>query len=383
MHPTLSAAGLGALIAFGAAHCAAGPSCWVYFGTSATDSSQGIYLSRLDQGTGKISPAVRVAEKADSEFFAFAPDRKHLYSLAQVPGRGGRPVEAIETYEANADTGALKDIGELVVDGTEGCHISVDPSGRCVLTANYDGAYVEVFPILADSTVGARTCIMRQSGSGPNLSRQQSAHLHSINVDPSGRFAIVADLGQDKVFIYRLDAAKGTLSPNDPPFARVAPGAGPRHFAFHPHGDYAFVIDELDGTITTFRWDGKRGILTPTDAVSILRNDYKGLNTSAEVVVSSDGRFVYGSNRGDDSIVVNAFDPGTGKLAFVQRMADGVKVPRNYAIDPSGKWLVCANLTANTVTVYRIDAGSGRLELTGTIPVPQPLCVRFLRVGNQ
>jgi 6-phosphogluconolactonase len=224
---------------------------------------------------------------------------------------------------------------------------------------------------------------MRQAGSGPNLSRQLSAHPHSINVDPSGRFAIVADLGQDKVFVYRLDGAKGTLAPNDPPYARVAPGAGPRHFAFHPGGDYAFVIDELDGTITTFRWDGERGVLTPSDTVSILRSDYKGLNTSAEVVVSRDGRFVYGSNRGDDSIVVNAFDPGTGKLTYVQRMADGVKVPRNYAIDPSGRWLVCANLTANTATVYGIDAASGRLALTGTIPVPQPLCVRFLRVGNQ
>jgi 6-phosphogluconolactonase len=209
-----------------------------------------------------------------------------------------------------------------------------------------------------------------------------SAHPHSINVDPSGRFAIVADLGQDRVFVYRLDAASGSLSPNDPPYANVAPGAGPRHFAFHPDGKHAFVINEMGGTITAFRWDGAQGVLTPCDTASILRKDYKGLNTSAEVVVSRDGRFVYGSNRGDDSIVVSAFDPDTGKLTFVQRMAEGVKVPRNYAIDPSGKWLVCGNLTANTVTVYGIDAATGRLALAGTIAVPQPLCVRFLQAAG-
>lgn len=383
MHPTLAAVGLGALIGLGAASCPAEPSCWVYFGTSATDSSRGIYLSRLDQATGALSPAVRAADKSDSVFFAFAPDKGHLYSLAEVPGAGGRPVEAIETYATDPETGKLANTAERVVDGPEGCHISVDPSGRCVLTANYGGAYVEVFPILADSSVGERSCIVHHSGSGPNASRQESAHPHSINVDPSGRFAIVADLGQDRVFVYRLDAAKGTLSPNDPPYASVAPGAGPRHFAFHPDGKFAFVINEMGGTITTFRWDGDRGVLTPCDTASILRNDYRGLNTSAEVVVSRDGRFVYGSNRGDDSIVESAFDPATGKLTFVQRMAEGVKVPRNYAIDPTGKWLVCGNLTANTVAVYSVDPGTGRLALNGAIAVPQPLCVRFLQAAER
>ncbi len=382
MRSTLAILALGSLIGFGSVPCTADPSCWVYFGTSATNADRGIYVSKLDQSTGLLSPAVRAADKSDSVFLAFAPDKKHLYSLAEVPHGSGKPFEAIETYVTDAQTGALKNIGESVVKGSEACHISVDPSGRCVLTANYGAAYVEVFPILTDSTVGARSCIVHHSGSGPNLSRQQSAQPHEINVDPSERFAIVADLGQDKMFVYRLDAAKGTLSPNDPPFAKVAPGAGPRHFAFHPDGKHAFVIDEMGGTITAFTWDGEKGVLTPYTTVSILRKDYKGLNTSAEVVVSKDGRFVYGSNRGDDSIVVHAFDPVTGSLTFVQRMTDGVQVPRNYAIDPTGKWLVCANLSANTATVYGIDAVSGRLALAGKISVPQPLCVRFLQAGQ-
>jgi len=356
-------------------------SCWVFFGTSVTDARCGVYVSKLDQGSGSLSPAVRAAQKSNSVFFAFSPDKRHLYSLAEVPGPGGSPSEAIETYAVDAVSGGLTVVGERVAPGSEGCHISVDPSGKCVLTANYGGQYVEVFPILADSTVGERSCIVRHAGSGPNHSRQESAHPHSVNVDPSGRFAIVADLGLDRVYVYRLDAEKGTLSPNDPPFARVAPGSGPRHFAFHPDGRHAFVINELVGSITAFNWDGEKGILSPYDTVSILRADYSGsTNTSAEVVVGRSGKFVYGSNRGDDSIVVSAFDPATGKLTFVQRMTDGIKVPRNYAIDPSGTWLVCGNLKANTATVYRIDAETGRLTLNGTIAVPEPLCVRFLQI---
>jgi 6-phosphogluconolactonase len=367
------------VIGIGTPARAAAPACWVYFGTSATDSRRGLYLSRLDQETGLLSPAVRVADKSNSVFVAFSPDKRHLYGLAEVPRRGSHPAEAIETYLVDPATGGLRNVGELVVDGSEACHISVDPSGRCVLTANYDSHYVEVFPIRGDSTVGERTCIIRHSGHGPDASRQESAHPHSINVDPSGRFTIVADLGLDRVCVYRLDAASGTLTPNDPPYAKVAPGAGPRHFAFHPDGRHAFVINEMGGTITAFEWDAGRGILTPYESVSILRKDYRGLNKSAEVVVSKDGNFVYGSNRGDDSIVVHAFDRSTGTLTFVQRMGDGIKVPRNYAIDPSGRWLVCGNLAANTVTVYRIDSRSGRLSLVGSISVPEPLCVRFLQ----
>jgi 6-phosphogluconolactonase len=379
MYPILAVVGLSALIGTAATVRAKEASCWVYFGTSATDARRGIYLSSLDQGTGALSPARKVADKSDSVFVAFSPDRKHLYALAEVRRFAMNPVEAIETYEVDVATGNLTNVGERVAGGPESCHISVDPSGRCVLTANYDGHYVEVFPILKDATVGARTSIVRHSGSGPNLTRQESAHPHSINVDPTGRFAIVADLGLDRLFVYRLDPTTGTLSPNDPPSVQVAPGAGPRHFAFHPDGTHAFVINEMGGSITAFKWDGDKGILTPYETVPILPKDFKGLNTSAEVVVSKDGHFVYGSNRGDDSIVIHAFDSSTGKLTFVQRMTDGIKVPRNYAIDPSGKWLVCGNLTANTATVYQIERETGRLTLIGTIAVPEPLCVRFLQ----
>ena len=379
MNPTLAAVGLSALMAVAASARADAPSCWVYFGTQATGADRGIYLSSLNQDTGALSPAVRVADKSDSVFMAFSPDRRHLYGLAEVARFMREPREAIETYEVDAATGALRSVGERVVDGSEACHISVDPSGRCVLTANYGDHYVEVFPIQGDSTVGLRSCIIHHAGSGPNPDRQESAHPHSINVDPSDRFAVVADLGLDRLYVYKLDAAKGLLTPNDPRFARMAPGVGPRHFAFHPDGRHAFLINELEGSITALNWDADRGTLTPYQTIPILRSDYKGLNTSAEVVVSKSGRFVYGSNRGDDSIVVLSFDPASGKMAFVQRMGDGIKVPRNYAIDPSGKWLVCANLEASTATVYSVDAESGRLALAGTIAVPQSLCVRFLQ----
>lgn len=381
MHPLTSSAGLAALLSFVTLSRAGDSSCWVYFGTSVTGSNRGIYRSKLDQDTGILSEAVRVADKSDSVFFAFSPDKTHLYSLAEIPGPSGKPMEAIESYSVDRPSGALTPIGEQPGSPMEACHISVDPSGKCVLTANYEGHYVQVFPIKADGTVGPRTCQVMHSGKGPNKERQEAAHPHSINVDPSGRFAIVADLGQDKIFVYKLDTESGKLTPNDPPFVKVNPGSGPRHFAFHPDGKHAFVINELDASITAFNWDGKRGILTPYQTLPILRRDYNGsTNTSAEVVVSRSGRFVYGSNRGDDSLVVNAFDPATGELTFVQRMHDGVKVPRNYAIDPSGRWLVCGNLRANTVTIYKVDPDTGRLTLNGSIAVPEPLCVRFLQI---
>ncbi len=382
MNPTVAVVGLSALMGIAAAARADSPSCWVYFGTQGTSAAKGLYLSKLNQDTGALTPAVRVAEKSNSVFMAFSPDKKHLYSLAEVPRLMGRPKEAIETYEVDAATGALHGVGERVVDGSEACHISVDPSGRCVLTANYSDHYIEIFPILADATVGERSHIIRHSGSGPNPSRQESAHPHSVNVDPTDRFAIVCDLGMDKVFVYKLDAANAALSLNDPGFAMAPPGAGPRHFAFHPDGKHAFVTDEMGGAITAFNWDSEKGVLTPYQTISILRPDYKGLNTVAEVVVAKSGRFVYGSNRGDDSIVVLAFYKDSGKLAFVQRQGDGIKVPRNFAIDPSGKWLVCANLEGNTATVYRIDPETGRLSLTGTIAVPESLCVRFLQIPS-
>jgi 6-phosphogluconolactonase len=379
MNPIFKAAGLVALAALGVPAKAEAPSCWVYFGTQTTGANRGIYMAKLDQDTGSISPAVRVADKPDSVFMAFSPDKSHLYGLAEARSPGSRPREAIETYEVDAATGALKNIGERVVDGSEACHISVDPSGRCVLTANYGDHYVEVFPIGADATVGPRSCIVKHYGSGPNADRQESAHPHSINVDPTDRFAIVCDLGQDRVFVYKFDPAAGKLTPNYPPFANVPPGEGPRHFAFHPDGRHAFVTEEMGGAVTAFNWDGDKGVLTPYQSILILRSEYRGLNTSAEVVVAKSGRFVYASNRGDDSIAVLSFDGATGRLAFVQRMGDGVRVPRNFAIDPSGKWLVCANLEGNTATVYRVDPDSGRLSLNGTIAVPESLCVRFLQ----
>jgi 6-phosphogluconolactonase len=381
MNPTLAALGFGAMIGLAATARAQAPSCWVYFGTSASDDKRGIYRSRLDQDTGSLTAPVKVADKADMQFMAFSPDKTHLYSLAEVHHDGSRPREAIETYAVEASTGELRHLAERVVDGSSGCHISVDPTGRFVLTANYGDQYVEVFPIGKDFKVGERSCIIHHSGSGPDKTRQESAHPHSINVDPTGRFAIVCDLGLDKIFIYKLDASNGTLSPNDPPYVSVEPGAGPRHFAFHPDGKHAFVIDEMGWTIVAFDWNSEKGTLSPITTVPILDKGYSGpTNTSAEVVVAKSGNFVYGSNRGDNSLVVHSFDPETGKMAFVQRITDGIDTPRSYAIDPSGKWLVCANLHANTATIYGVDTQTGRLTLTGSVHVPEALCVRFVPV---
>jgi 6-phosphogluconolactonase len=380
MHPTLTALGLGALFGLAAPGRALASSCWVYFGTDPVDARSGIYRATLDKESGALSAPVRVTEGKDSEFFAFSPDRRHLYSLSREPHNGEGGQEVIESYNVDAKSGALTLIGKRRVDGSEACHISVDPSGRCVLTANYGAHYIEVFPVRGDFTVGERTCILHHEGKGPRPDRQESAHPHSINVDPAGKFAVVCDLGLDTIDVYRLDAARATLDPTPAFTYHGTPGAGPRHFTFHPDGKHAFVINELDSTIVAFDWDGAKGTLTPVTTVPILARDYAGpANTAAEVVVAPSGNFVYGSNRGDDSLVVHSFDPATGQMAFVQRITEGIKVPRNYAIDPSGRWLVCANLKADTATVYGVDPATGRLTYTGTVKVPEALCVRFLQ----
>jgi 6-phosphogluconolactonase len=220
---------------------------------------------------------------------------------------------------------------------------------------------------------------VKHSGSGPDRRRQEGPHAHSINLDPANRFAFVADLGLDKVMIYRFDPARGTLVPNDPPSASTAPGAGPRHFSFHPNGRYAYVINELNSTVTAFAFDAEKGALREIHSVPTLPGDFKGTSTTAEVQVTPDGKFLYGSNRGHDSLAVFAVDAETGKLSPAGFHSTQGKTPRNFGIDPSGRWLLAANQGSGSVAVFRIDAKTGKLDPAGTpIQVPKPVCVKFL-----
>jgi 6-phosphogluconolactonase len=286
----------------------------------------------------------------------------------------------VSAYAIDADGGYLKLLNEQSSGGAGPCYVSIDHLGKNLLVANYGSGSVSVMPIKPDGTLGKPTGFVQHQGSSVNPERQKGPHAHSINVSPDNRFAFVADLGIDKIMIYRLDVEKGTMVTNSPPFAQVKPGAGPRHFAFHPNGKYAYVINEIDCTITAFAYDSASGALTEIQTVATLPSGFKGSNACAEVIVHPSGKFLYGSNRGHDSIVVYRVDLANGTLTLVEHEIADIKTPRNFNIDPTGKFCLVANQGNDSVVVLRIDQETGALEPSGhKISVPRPVCVRFLR----
>jgi 6-phosphogluconolactonase len=257
----------------------------------------------------------------------------------------------------------------------------VDRTGKYVLLANYGGGSVSVLPIQEDGSLGKATAFIQHSGRGSDPQRQEGPHAHSINLDAANRFAVAADLGLDKLFLYRFDAAKGILTPNDPPFASLRPKSGPRHFAFHPKGTFAYVINELSSTVTVFSYDAERGVLKELQTVTTLPKGFSGENSTAEVQVHPSGKFLYGSNRGHDSIAVFKIDGEKGILQLIEIQSTHGKEPRNFGIDPSGSFLLAANQNSSSVVVFRIDAKTGRLSATGnSVEVNSPVCVKFVEM---
>jgi 6-phosphogluconolactonase len=329
----------------------------------------------LDLGTGKLSNPVLAAEAKNPSFIEIHPDGEFLYAVSESGGAG-----SVSAYAIDKDTGNLKFLNQQPSGGAGPCHVSIDNEGKNVLVANYGSGSASVIPIKSNGRLGEPTGFTQHAGSSVNPRRQKGPHAHSINVSPDNRFAFVADLGIDKVMIYRLDAKKGTIEKNSPPFARVKPGAGPRHFAFHPNGKYAYVINELDYTVTAFAYKPASGTLTGIQTITTLPNGFDGSNSCAEVRVHPSGKFLYGSNRGHDSIAVYRINSDKGTLTFVEHEAADIKTPRNFNIDPTGKFCLVANQGSNSIAVFRINQNTGALKPTGhKISVGRPVCVRFLR----
>jgi 6-phosphogluconolactonase len=354
---------------------------WVYVGTyTQKGTSKGIYLFDFDPASGKLTSRALAAKAKNPSFLAIAPDRRHLYAVSEVENLDGKRSGGVSAFAIDPGSGDLSLLNQQPSGGAGPCHLVVDRAGKHVLVANYGGGSVSVLPIEPDGRLGKATAFVQHKGSGPNRERQEGPHAHSINLDAANHFAVVADLGLDKVFVYRFNPEKGTLAPNDPPSVSLTPGAGPRHFAFHPNGTHAYVINEIDSTVTPFAYDGGRGTLEPIQTVSTLPQGFKGNNsTTAEVQVHPSGRFLYGSNRGHNSISVFAIDAKTGRLRWVGNQAEGIKTPRNFGIDPTGKYLLVANQDSDSIVVFRIDGQTGELHPTGvTVEVPMPVCVKFL-----
>jgi 6-phosphogluconolactonase len=350
----------------------------VYVGTYTSRGGKGIYLFDLDLATGKPGRVSLAGEATNPSFLAIHPNGRFLYSVTEVDSAEGRDTGAVGAFAIDARTGTLAALNQESSGGRGPCHLSVDGAGKCVLVANYGGGSVAALPIRPDGRVAPASTVVRHEGKSVDPGRQDKPYAHSINLDPSGRFAFAADLGADKIFVYRFDAERGTLAANDPPAASVAPGAGPRHFAFHPNGRAAYVINEMGNTVTAFRYDPEKGALAETQTLSTLPAGFTGKTWTAEVVVHPSGKFLYGSNRGHDSIAIFAID-GAGKLTVVGHEPTQGKTPRNFAVDPSGTFLLAANQDSNSVVVFRIDPQSGRLAPTGhQVEAPMPVCIRMM-----
>jgi 6-phosphogluconolactonase len=350
----------------------------LYVGTYTRGKSEGIYLYRMN-ASGELKPLGIARGIANPSYLAIDGNRKFLYSVNETNQFSGRPTGAVTAFAIDQRTGELRKLNQQPSQGTSPCYVTVDPSGKYVLVANYSSGSLAVLPIKSDGSLGESVDVVQHRGSGQNPRRQEGPHAHCIILDRSGKYAFGADLGIDKVMIYRFDAKTGKLTPNSPPFAQTKPGAGPRHFVIHPGGKFAYVINELDSSLTAFAYDNSKGSLKELQTVSTLPEGFQGNNSCADVHVHPSGRFLYGSNRGHDSIVAYTIDERSGKLSYLAHESTQGKTPRNFALDPTGAFLLAANQNSDTVTTFQIDQKTGKLKPAGLVTeVPTPVCLKFI-----
>jgi 6-phosphogluconolactonase len=352
-----------------------GADMFVYFGTHRAGTNVGFSLAHFDTDTGVLTKPEFLIQSPAPAYFVIHPDGRQLYTC------NSGSLGTVSAYEIEPHTGVLKFLNRVPAGGLDTSYVSLDQSGRYLFAANYQGGNIAAFALKPDGSIGDRTAFVQDTGKGVNPLRQTHAYAHSIITDPSNRFALAADLGVDKIFVYHFNAEDGSLSPNNPPSVSVAPGSGARHVKFHPNGRWVYLINEIASTIIAFNWDSTNGTLTEFQTVSALPADFKGTSACAEIMVHPNGKFLYASNRGDDTLAVFAIDQTTGQLTLVEHVPSGGKMPRNFAFDPTGKWILCSNHDSNNALVFRVDENTGKLTPTGQpVSVPYPFCERFLPV---
>lgn len=341
----------------------------VYFGTYTRGDSKGIYQARLDLDSGALSKPILAGEANNPSFLAINAKGDRLYAVSE--GGGGE----VSSF-AIVDDGSLSLLGTSASGGAGPCHVALSGNGKFAAVANYGGGSVSSYRVDENGVLEGPVTTIQHEGSSVDPRRQEKPHAHSINFSPDGRFAYAADLGTDSIYVYRVDSRTGELAPASE--AKLPGGSGPRHFAFHPGGELAFLINEMTRDVTSFRVDRDSGALVRIAAVSTLPPDAEAQGSTAEVVVHPSGRFVYGSNRGHDSIVVYRLDEKNGTLSRIENEPIQGAIPRNFAITPGGDWLLAAGQKSNTVAVFAIDPETGELEFSGhRIELDSPVCIRF------
>jgi 6-phosphogluconolactonase len=345
--------------------------------------SRGIYSYRMDGRTGALKALSSTSGLTNPSFVCLDPTNRYLYAVSEVESNDGVPGGAASSFRVDLGTGRLEHINTQSTKGPGPCHVTIDATGTIAIVSNYGGGSVAVFPIASDGSLEEASQFIQHEGhSGVNERRQAGPHAHSATIDHQNRFVYIADLGKDKVMIYELDHAGRRIKPASTPWVETAPGAGPRHFDFHPNRKFAYVINELGNTITLYSYDGASGLLAEQQTVPSLPADFDGQNTTADIHVHPNGRFVYGSNRGHDSLAIYAVNEADGRMTYVGHQSTGGKTPRNFAIDPSGTFLFAENQNSDTIVTFRIDAETGKLSEAGQVTqVPAAVCVKFAPAG--
>ncbi len=341
-------------------------------------TSRGIYAFRWNADEGTLAPLGLAAATPNPSFLTLSPDRRQLYAVNEIESYGGKKSGSLSSFVVEGGSGKLKPVNVVPSMGTSPCNIAVDFTGKAVLTANYSSGSAASFRVLPGGRLSEAVSTMQYSGHGANPDRQEGPHAHCATVSPDNRYVLVNDLGLDRISVYHLDPRSARLTPNEPAFYEALPGSGPRSFTFHPSGRWAYSLNEIANTVDVLAWDAERGALTRLQNISTLPEGFSGSNTAATVVVDSAGRFLYASNRGDDSVAVFAISDHDGTLKPVQHVPCGGKEPRHFALDPGNQWMLVANQNSSNIVVFSRNARSGHLTPTGReYPLSFPVCIVF------
>lgn len=350
----------------------------VYVGTYTGHGSDGIYAFRFNPKNGELRKIGLAAKTDNPSFISIDRDGKFLYAVNELDSFENKPTGAVSVFAINRETGALELLQQISSLGAAPAHLSLDKKCHYLMVANYNGGNVTVFPIERDGKLGPHSEFIQNTGSGINPDRQSGPHAHFIQVTNDNRFIMVADLGIDQVLVFRFDVNTGSLIPANPGFVKLNPGSGPRHLAFTPSGKYVYVLNELTSTITAFSYESETGVMQAMQTLSALPKNFSGKNTAAEIVADAKGKFLYVSNRGENSIGLFSINPNNGKLTPVEWIPSGGRIPRNIVIDPTGNWLFAANQDSDNIVIFRIDQITGKLFQTSqTSGIGSPVCIRF------
>jgi 6-phosphogluconolactonase len=351
----------------------------IYVGTYTDHGSKGIYIYRFDSSTGKLTSLGLAAETAEPSFLAVDSSGRFLYAVNETGSYNNQPTGAVSAFAIEPESGKLSLLNQVSSYGADPAHIILDRTDKYALVSNYTSGNVVVLPVLKEGRLGEASSFVQHKGSSVNPERQKGPHAHAIALSPDNRFAIVADLGLDQLLVYSFDAAKGTLGAN-PQIVKASPGVGPRHLAFSSDGRFLYVINEMQSTVVAYSYNQATGAPHEFQTISALPKNFSGNNTASEIEIHPSGEFLYASNRGDDnSLVVFAIDSRAGTLTLVENDSAGGKTPRNFAIDPTGSWLLAANQDSNNIVVFRIDPKTGHLTATGdVVQVSSPVCLTFV-----